>query len=164
MQEGPTDILGVLANVSRAEHEPHVRRVGQRASAFAHAHLNAHARECYWRALLHAYARRLAAPPSLAHWPRARPARPAAGTRPSPGSFDGWYPPTSPRGRPLLDWRRVPDGWRVRDDASLTSFVEELEARAAASRDAADGAESALPEAVTHGTASLWHDGAETQR
>lgn len=66
----------LLANLSRAGPDTNddLRAVAEHAMAFAHAHLNQHARDCYWRALLALYARRLAQAPADAlatQWPTA---------------------------------------------------------------------------------------------
>jgi len=145
-QEAPTDVLGVLRNVSRPEYDGHLRRVATTAQQFAHHHLKAHARECYWRALLHCYARRLATPPQLSYWPRARAAR---------GNYrEGWHDPASlpistslqnnpgrfrresrqraalaARARPRIDWQALDPGERQHEQAALMRFVASVEGR-----------------------------------
>ena len=69
------------------------------------------------------YANRLAQPPSLARWPGAQQAR--------GNKAEGWHF-QSERGRPLLQWEQVPEGWRRRDDLSLVLAVRRLEAELAA--------------------------------
>ncbi|EOD04013.1 hypothetical protein EMIHUDRAFT_250719 [Emiliania huxleyi CCMP1516] len=75
----------------------------------------AHARHCYWRALLRAYAKRLRyVPQPHERWPAAVPL------------------PPLPRRERAIDWSRVSHEWRRRDDASLERFDEELERELAA--------------------------------
>lgn len=117
------DIIDVLPNVSAPEYDASMRKIGRRGQAFAHRHLNAHARQCYWRALLALYAARLQRPPSLARWPHA--------TRARDNGKEGWHALTTERGKPRLRWEGVADGWRRRDDESLRGVVQGIEAELA---------------------------------
>ena len=119
-ESSPLDVLDALENASAPRHNGAMRRLGLEGSRLAHRLLNAHARQCYWRALLGLYATRLQRPPSLAAWPRAQPAR--------NNWREGWIKPNNPRGQPRLDWARAPAGFRERDDASLRRVLEGLEA------------------------------------
>ena len=106
--------------MSDPTHDAAMRRVGRRGSAFAQRHLNAHARQCYWRALLALYAHRLQQPPSLAGWPLAQRARGNA--------REGWHDESSERGAPRVRWGGVGEGWKRRDAASLQQVVRAVEA------------------------------------
>ena len=111
----PTDVLDALRNAS--EHDESTRRTARRAQSFAHRHLSPHARQCYWRALLSMYARRLHSTPTLSDWPRARPLFPG-----------GRHSRRAPlHGGELVDWRGVSAEWRAANDASLRATVAELE-------------------------------------
>ena len=79
-----TDVLDVLENLSRPEADAPARSVAKAGQAFAHQHLEPHARQCYWRALLKLYTRRLRHPPKLGDWPDAIPSnlRPCRGPDP----------------------------------------------------------------------------------
>ena len=117
-ERSPTDVLAVLENATR--HDSAMRRLGLEGSRLAHRLLNAHARQCYWRALLGLYASRLQRPPSLSSWPRAQPAR--------DNWREGWHRPGNHRTRPSVDWGRASRQFRERDVESLRRVLAGLEA------------------------------------
>lgn len=123
-QQSAHDILGVLPNVSAPQHAAAMRKVGRHGSAFAHRYLNAHARQCYWRALLLLYAHRLQEPPSLARWPEAQKAR---------GNLrEGWHAGGTARAAPRVRWGGIGPGWRRRDEVSVREAVRRVEEELAA--------------------------------
>ena len=136
-----TDVLDVLANVSHPSSDARMRRVARAGQAFVHRHLNAHARQCYWRALLALYTKRLREPPRLGDWPAAQRANmrgcrgpdPRLGPNPasephSPTtcSREGWF--RGAKAEAHVDWSATREAWRRKDDASLRRFVDGIEA------------------------------------
>jgi len=115
-QTSAFDIFDVLANVSDPSRRVEMQRMARKASAFTHAHLNAHARQCYWRVLLSAYGRRLAYTPSLEQWP------------------DAVKLPAFSELESTVDWKVVPPVWRRRDDLSVVRAGEMLEQSIAAQK------------------------------
>ena len=107
-EKSPFDILQVLQNITSPTMLRKMRAIAVGSSAFAEKHLNAHARQCYWRVLLKSYARRLSYRPHPARWPQAVKLQRNV--------------------KPLVDWTQVSDSWRRQDDASLQRFGHELEA------------------------------------
>lgn len=119
------DVLEVLENATREDAS--VRELPVAASRFTRDHLNPYARQCYWRALLGAYAERLAEPGvRLSRWPAAAQVR-------KDGSSEGWYPRADRRGGTLLDWARAEAAWRSADDAVMRRVVRSLRRPAVAS-------------------------------
>ena len=115
----PTDVLGVLANLS--VHAPmRLEQMAARAQAFAHRSLSRHARSCYWRALLQLYADRLASTPTLSSWPRAVTVETA---------LQAW-PSAARRAKPSPARKRRPSSVAV-DAASLRRLVRAVERRIA---------------------------------
>jgi len=138
-RQGPTDVKDLLTNLSRAGPDDDDRQgVAERAMTFAHAHLNQHARDCYWRALLELYARRLAQPPAEALatlWPTAvwaedfhRPRRPSLGAAGGTGSAAGTK---SKSGASSPSRRR---NVKMSDAAALRAVVDDVERRIQAHR------------------------------
>lgn len=139
----PTDVLDVLRNVTAGDER--MRAIGRSGLEFAHRHLNPHARECYWRALLEMYARRLRARPSLSRWPAARVAR---------GAAEGWHK-SGRRADPAIDWSLVSDGWKREDDRSLADAVQLLETQAAGALPRSHHHHHAQKEALSFTSASV---------
>ena len=93
------DILELLSNLT--EHDDVARAIAARGQAFAHAHLNVDARQCYWRHLLYRWRRRLAFEPSLearSHARRVRAKDYVCGEcrRPRNPDLIGPWPPSHP--------------------------------------------------------------------
>ena len=119
------DVIEVLENATREDAS--LRELPVAASRFTRDHLNPYARQCYWRALLGAYAERLAEPGvRLSRWPAAAQVR-------RDGSSEGWYPRADRRGGTLLDWARAEAAWRSADDAVMRRVVRSLRRPAVAS-------------------------------